>query len=55
MIVNVSYSGIIATVVDLNAGNQYVVDLVQSNSVSKERNIAHQLIDSKVVRPSSRY
>ena len=46
--------GLVATVIELDSGNQYVIDLVQSNSASKERNIANELIASKMVRPTSR-
>ena len=42
--------GIIATVNEINGSNQYIVDLVQSNSASKERNIAMELVAAKMVR-----
>ena len=48
--------GLIATVVELNARNQYVIDLTQSNPITKEeRNIAVELVAAKIVRPTSRY
>ena len=46
--------GLSATVVELSNSNQYVVDLVQSNSASKDRNIATELISAKMVRPTNR-
>ena len=45
----------IATVIELNSCNQYVIDLIQSISASKERNIASELVNARMVKSTNRY